>query len=167
MSYRYPWGLVLLVCLSFVPEVALSSSPVLPPLIAQTDTGAQKLFDEGLALFKEGSAESYQQAIRKWEQALPLWQKAGNKEKEALLNLALGSVYDDLGFKQKALEYYNQALPLYRAIKDRAGEAVTLNNIGAVYDDLAIILFVKALIGSLSNKISQNKQLILIQLVRE
>jgi hypothetical protein len=33
--------------------------------------------------------------------------------------------------------------------------------------DLAIILFVKALIGSLSNKISQNKQLILIQLVRE
>ncbi|UXE62645.1 MAG: hypothetical protein KA717_07860 [Woronichinia naegeliana WA131] len=34
-------------------------------------------------------------------------------------------------------------------------------------NDLAIILFVKALIGSLSNKISQNKQLILIQLVRE
>jgi len=103
MSYRYPWGLVLLFCLSFVPEVALGSSPVLPRLIAQTDTQAQQLSDEGWALFKEGSAESLQQAIRKWEQALSLWQKVGNKEQEALLNLALGRVYDDLGFKPKAL----------------------------------------------------------------
>ena len=136
MSYRYPWGLVLLVCLSFVPEVALASSPILPRLIAQTDTQAQQLSDEGFALFKEGSAESYQQAIRKWKQALSLWQKVGNKEQEALLNLFLGRVYDDLGFKPKALEYYNQALTLYQALKDRAGEATTLNNIGAVYDAL-------------------------------
>ena len=136
MSYRYPWGLVLLVCLSFVPEVALASSPVFPWLIAQTDTQAQKLFDEGEALFDEGSAESYQQAIRKWEQALPLWQKSENKEQEALLNLALGRVYNLLGFKQKALEYYNQALTLYQTLKDRAGEATTLNNIGLVYDAL-------------------------------
>ena len=105
MSYRHPWGLVLLVCLSFVPEVALASSPVLPRLIAQTDTQAQQLFNEGRALFKEGSAESLQQAIRKWEQALSLWQKVGNKEQEALLNLALGRVYGDLGFKPKALAY--------------------------------------------------------------
>ena len=136
MSYRYPWGLVLLFCLSFVPEVALGSSPVLPRLIAQTDTQAQQLSDEGWALFHEGSAESYQQAIRKWEQALPLWQKVGNKEQEALINLALGMVYDLLGFKPKALEYYDQALTLYQVLKDRAGEANTLNNIGVIYDAL-------------------------------
>ena len=59
MNYRYPWGLVLLVGLSCAPEVALASSPLFPRLIAQTDTQAQKLFDEGWALFKEGSAESY------------------------------------------------------------------------------------------------------------
>ena len=99
MSYRYPWGLVLLVCLSFVPEVALASSPILPRLIAQADTQAQQLFNEGMTLFQQGSAESLQQAIRKWEQALTLWEKVGNKEQEALLNLALGRVYDDLGFK--------------------------------------------------------------------
>ena len=136
MSYRYPWGLVLLVCLFFVPEVALAASPVLPRLIAQTDTQAQQLSDEGWALFEEGSAESLQQAIRKWEQALPFWQKMGNKEQEALLNLSLGRLYSDLGFKAKALAYYNQALTLYQALKDREGEATTLNNIGHVYSAL-------------------------------
>jgi CHAT domain-containing protein/Tfp pilus assembly protein PilF len=136
MSYRYPWGLVLLVCLSFVPEVALASSAVFPRLIAQTDTQAQQLYDEGWTLLEEGSAESLKQAIRKWEQALSLWQKLGNKEQQAVINLALGRVYDLLGFKPKALEHYNQALTLYQSLKDRAGEAITLNNIGAVYNDL-------------------------------
>jgi CHAT domain-containing protein/Tfp pilus assembly protein PilF len=136
MNYRHSWGLVLLVCLSFVPEIAQASFPILPRLIAQTDSQAQQLSDEGFALFKKGSGESSQQAIRKWEQALSLWQKVGNKEQEALLNLALGRVYDDLGFKPKALEYYNQALTLYQALKDRAGEAITLSNIGLVYDAL-------------------------------
>ena len=46
MSYRYPCGFVLLVCLSFVPEVALASSPVFPRLIAQADTQAQQLLYE-------------------------------------------------------------------------------------------------------------------------
>jgi tetratricopeptide (TPR) repeat protein len=102
-------------------------------IIAQTDTEAQKLSDEGWALFKEGSAESLQQAIKKWEQALPLWQKVGNKEQESLLNVALGRVYSNLGFKPKALAYYNQALTLYQALKDYAWEATTLSNIGLVY----------------------------------
>ena len=136
MNYRHPWGLVLLVCLSFVPEVALASSPIFPRLIAQTDTQAQQLYDEGWTLLEEGSAESLKQAIRKWEQALSFWQKLGNKEQQAVINLALGRVYDLLGFKPKALEHYNQALTLYQVLKDRAGEANTLNNIGAVYDAL-------------------------------
>jgi tetratricopeptide (TPR) repeat protein len=97
---------------------------------------AQKLFDEGMQLFQQGTAESLQQAIAKWEAALPLWRKLGDKAQEAFINLALGRVYDLLGFKPKALEYYNQALPIYRAVGDRAGEATTLNNIGRVYDAL-------------------------------
>jgi len=126
----------LLLAGSVSPLVMATEVTLAQNIIAQTDTQAEQLLDDGWALFKEGSAESLQQAIRKWEQALPLWQKVGNQEKEALLNLALGRVYDDLGFKPKALEYYDQALPLYRTIKDRAGEATTLNNIGRVYDDL-------------------------------
>jgi CHAT domain-containing protein/tetratricopeptide (TPR) repeat protein len=126
----------LLLAGSVSPLVMATEVTFTQNIIAQTDTQAQKLSDEGWALFDEGSAESYQQAIRKWEQALPLWQKVGNKEQESLLNVALGRVYSNLGFKPKALAYYNQALTLYRAIKDRAGEATTLNNIGGVYDDL-------------------------------
>ncbi|NCS12159.1 MAG: tetratricopeptide repeat protein [Microcystis aeruginosa G13-09] len=89
-----------------------------------------------MQLFQQGTAESYQQAITKWEQALPLWRNVGDKAQEAFINLALGRVYDLLGFKPKALEYYNQALPLYQSLKDRTGEATTLNNIGSVYDAL-------------------------------
>ncbi|MEG3837296.1 tetratricopeptide repeat protein, partial [Microcoleus sp. Z1_C3] len=49
---------------------------------------------------------------------------------------SIGSVYSELGEKQKALEYYSQSLPLRRAVGDRSGEASTLNNIGLVYSDL-------------------------------
>ena len=105
MSYRYPWGFVLLVCLSFVPEVALASSPVFPRLIAQADTQAQQLLYEGMTLFQQGSAESLQQAIRKWEQTLPLWQAVGDRLGEATTLNNIGSVYNYLGEKQKALDY--------------------------------------------------------------
>jgi CHAT domain-containing protein/tetratricopeptide (TPR) repeat protein len=136
MSHRYPWGLVLLVCLSFVPEVAMASSPVLSRLIAQTDIQAQKLFDEGMALFNQGTAESYQQAIIKLEAALPLWRKLGDKSEEAKTLVWIGFVYDKLGFKAKALEYYNQALPIYQTLKDLRGIGDTLNNTGLVYRQL-------------------------------
>ncbi len=48
----------------------------------------------------------------------------------------IGTVYADLGEKQKALPYFTQALPLYKAVMDRFGEAITLNNIGIAYDAL-------------------------------
>jgi tetratricopeptide (TPR) repeat protein len=50
----------------------------------------------------------------------------------ALLN-SLGSVYFDLGERQKALEYFNQALMLFRAEKQRWYEAITLSSIGNLY----------------------------------
>ncbi len=142
-SNRYHLGLILSLCLSFCPETVNAYPQItqikLPPqLIAQTDTHiqAQQLFDEGMQLFQQGTAESLQEAITKWETALPLWRTLGDKAQEAFTNLALGRVYDLLGFKTQALEYYNQALPIYREIKERAGQATTLSNVGRVYSDL-------------------------------
>ena len=48
----------------------------------------------------------------------------------------IGSLYNDLGEKQKALIYFNQALPLQRSVEDRRGEAITLGNMGTDYSDL-------------------------------
>jgi CHAT domain-containing protein/tetratricopeptide (TPR) repeat protein len=97
---------------------------------------AQKALEKGLAFYKEGSAESLRQAIKNFEIALQLWQKVGNKAKQALSLVGIGTVYSALGEKHKALEYYNRALPLLRAVGDRGGEAATLNNIGVLYDNL-------------------------------
>ncbi len=131
---------LLLLLASGVSILPISQPGIVPPVQAQTNetkkAEAERLFNEGMQLFQQGTAESYQQAITKWEQALPLWRNVGDKAQEALINLALGRVYNLLGFKPKALEYYNQALPIYQALKDRAGEATTLNNIGGVYNDL-------------------------------
>jgi CHAT domain-containing protein len=60
----------------------------------------------------------------------------GDRSGEAVTLNNIGSLYSDLGEKQKALEYYSQSLPLYRAVGDRSGEATTLNNIGGVYSEL-------------------------------
>ena len=97
---------------------------------------AKRLFDEGFQLYKQGTAESLRQARAKFVEALKLWQQVDDKAGQALALVGIGSVYSDLGEKQKALESYNQALPLIRAVGDRGGEATTLNNIGSVYSDL-------------------------------
>ncbi|MFM6407474.1 MAG: tetratricopeptide repeat protein, partial [Microcystis sp.] len=113
---------LLLLLASGVSILPISQPGIVPPVQAQTNetkkAEAERLFNEGMQLFQQGTAESYQQAITKWEQALPLWRNLGDKAQEALINLALGRVYDLLGFKPKALEYYNQALPIYQSLKD-------------------------------------------------
>jgi CHAT domain-containing protein/tetratricopeptide (TPR) repeat protein len=97
---------------------------------------AERMFFEAYRLHRQGSADSLRMAIQKYLASLPLWRTAGDRYEEALTQQGIGSVYSDLGEKQKALEYYNQALPLMRAVGDSAGEAITLSNIGVVYDDL-------------------------------
>ena len=76
----------------------------------------------------------------------------------------LGRCLEIQGRSPEAATYYRQAIAVAQQLEPDDG---VKRRIGALQSDLAIILFVKALIGSLSNKISQNKQLILIQLVRE
>jgi len=60
----------------------------------------------------------------------------GDRTGEAATLGNIGSVYSDLGEKQKALDYYHQALPIVRAVGDRGDEARTLHSIGSVYSDL-------------------------------
>jgi tetratricopeptide (TPR) repeat protein len=143
--HQKPLGLILWLCFCLGSET-VNAYPQKTPThltpswqhVAQTKTSnqAQQLLDEGMQLFNQGTAESLQQAITKWEAALPLWREAGDKSKEALTLLRIGSVYDDLGEKQKALSNYNQALPLRRTVGDHSGEAITLLSIGLVYNEL-------------------------------
>lgn len=59
-----------------------------------------------------------------------------DRTQEATTLNNIGSVYDNIGQRQKALEYYNQALPIRKAVDDLAGVAQTLNNIGALNDNI-------------------------------
>ncbi len=125
------------------PITAVVANPSLTEIAQESDANAEDIhaaaeeaYQEGLQLYKEGTAESLREAIVKWEEALKLWQQVGDQPQQALLFLAIGRVYDDLGEQQQALGYFNQALPLYRAVGNRGREANTLNNLGAIYDDL-------------------------------
>ena len=119
----------------------LTLSLLTAPLAAQTDQAttratAERLLNEGLQLRDEGSKDSLQQAIKKFAQAQPLFHALNDGSHEALTFLAIGSIYEPLGEKQKALDNYNQALPIFRVAGDRNGEAVTLGNVGNVYNAL-------------------------------
>ncbi|MEG4484081.1 CHAT domain-containing protein [Microcoleus sp. D2_18a_B4] len=105
---------------------------------AQTNSSeaATKALNEGLELSNQGTAEALRSAIVKLEKALKLYREAGDRRGEATTLYNIGSVYSELGEKQKALEYYSQSLPLFRAVGPRRGEARTLNNIGSVYSAL-------------------------------
>ncbi|MEG4850975.1 CHAT domain-containing protein [Microcoleus sp. B5-D4] len=105
---------------------------------AQTNSNdaAKTAFQEAMRLSQQGTEEALRGAIVKYEEALKLYRKAGDRRGEATTLSNIGSVYSDLGEKQKALEYFGQSLPLWRAVGDRGGEARTLNNIGVVYSDL-------------------------------
>jgi tetratricopeptide (TPR) repeat protein len=105
---------------------------------AQTNSSeaAQKVYEEAEKLYEQGTAEALRGAIVKFEEALKLYRSAGDRPRGSYHPHSIGSVYSDLGEKQKALEYYSQSLPLFRAVGDRRGEATTLNNIGLVYSDL-------------------------------
>ncbi|MEM7717465.1 MAG: tetratricopeptide repeat protein, partial [Cyanobacteria bacterium P01_A01_bin.68] len=68
-----------------------------------TRAEAEKLINEGAQLFKQGTAESLTKAREKLQAALVLWEKLEDKSWQAVTLLGIGSVYDDLGEKQKAL----------------------------------------------------------------
>jgi tetratricopeptide (TPR) repeat protein len=102
----------------------------------QQKGAADAVLNEGIKLYRKGTAESLGAAIAKFEEAARLYSAMGDRSGEATTLNNIGSVYSDLGEKQKALSYFNQALPLRKAVGDRSGEATTLNNIRAVNQSL-------------------------------
>ena len=135
---RYGLAVSALILLG-VPAVAAPSAIKISQGVSQQGGGspaAERALTEGVQLYYQRTAESLRKAIAKWEEALKLYRQAGDTSGQAVSLLALGSVYDALGEKQKALEYYSQSLPLTRVVGDRGAEALTLNNIGLVYSEL-------------------------------
>jgi len=49
---------------------------------------------------------------------------------------SLGSIYNQLGDRQKAIDYYNKALEIRQAREDKYGESYTLSAIGSTYSQL-------------------------------
>lgn len=97
---------------------------------------AERALLEAEVLRSQGTAESLTKSVEKYSQAATLYHLAGDLADEQTALNNLGSVYDDLGDKEKALEWYERALRLARDTSDRDGEAVTLNNIGTLYDSI-------------------------------
>jgi tetratricopeptide (TPR) repeat protein len=84
---------------------------------AQTNSSdaALKVYFEAQELYEQGTAEAKRSAIAKYKEVLKLYREAGDRSGEATTLNNIGSVYSELGQKQKALEYYSQSLPLSRA----------------------------------------------------
>jgi CHAT domain-containing protein len=72
----------------------------------------------------------------------------GERQREAATLHGLGTVYDQLGERQKALDYCNQALSLSRAVGDRFGEAAALFSLARVERDRSHLTEARAQIES-------------------
>ncbi|NJM76917.1 MAG: tetratricopeptide repeat-containing protein [Acaryochloridaceae cyanobacterium RU_4_10] len=75
-------------------------------------------FKEGERLHQQQVVESLRKAIIKFEEARQLFHSGKNTAGEATTLNNIGSIYSDLGEKQKALDYYAQALRLKKAVGD-------------------------------------------------
>ena len=97
---------------------------------------ARKLNADAIVKMSEGTAVSLQAALTIYQESLVLWRELNNRSMEAETLDNIGTIYSNLGEKQKALDYYNQALKLERSLGARAKEAAVLSNIGVVFSDL-------------------------------
>ncbi|MDJ0536470.1 MAG: tetratricopeptide repeat protein [Xenococcaceae cyanobacterium MO_207.B15] len=97
---------------------------------------ANRLFEEGKKLYQQGTQESLLQALEKLQKALPLYQAINKPLEESVTLFLIGTVYNDLGSRQKALDYYNQVLSISRKLSDLLAEAMILRHIGNVYDSI-------------------------------
>ncbi len=70
------------------------------------------------------------------ERGLVLAQKLDNQQQQAILLSNIGSIYAELGDKQKAMLCYEQALLIVRQLGDAEGESSLLNSIASVHLDL-------------------------------
>jgi tetratricopeptide (TPR) repeat protein len=110
---------------------------VSPPLVAQTKSDADKLFQEGLQLFEKArSNEDMQKAAQKCEEALGIFRTLGSRKAEGNALMTLGDIYGDLGQRPKAEAYYQKSLAICRELSDIEGEAYILGHLGSIYADV-------------------------------
>jgi len=74
--------------------------------------------------------------VAQHEQKLAEARAARDLKAEAEELNTLGSLYRQLGERQKGVDYCNEALALERSSGDRDGEAVSLTTLGRIYTDL-------------------------------
>ncbi|HEX8736010.1 MAG TPA: CHAT domain-containing tetratricopeptide repeat protein [Pyrinomonadaceae bacterium] len=99
-------------------------------------TLAAKLNADALLKINEGTAVAMQAALTIYQESMQLWRELKNASMEAETLDNIGTIYSNLGEKQKALDYYNQALVIEQALGARDKEAAVLSNIGVVLSDL-------------------------------
>ena len=86
-------------------------------------------------LYLQQNADAMRSAIEKHLEALQYWRAANDAKEESATLSTIGTVYKDVGEKQKALEYLNQGLQVARAAGDKIGEAWALDGLGNVYQE--------------------------------
>ena len=86
-------------------------------------------------LYRQQNADAMRSAIQKHLEALQYWRAAGDAKEESATLSTIGTVYKDVGEKQKALEYLNQGLQVARTTGDKIGEAWALDGLGNVYQE--------------------------------
>ncbi|MBD2654775.1 tetratricopeptide repeat protein [Synechocystis sp. FACHB-383] len=93
-------------------------------------------FNQAQSLEIKNSSESLYKAIELYENSLILYRQLDDGQNVSIVLNNIGSLYSDLGDKQKALDYYNQALVISKQVGDLSSEGTNLNNIGLIYSDL-------------------------------
>src|SRR5437667_6393546 len=83
-----------------------------------------------------GTTESRKAALVKYQEALSLARTLGDKQEEARVLYAIGSVYYYLDQMNNTIDFYSQALAIRKAIADNRGQAQALTAIGIVLVDL-------------------------------
>ncbi|QIZ72850.1 tetratricopeptide repeat protein [Oxynema aestuarii] len=106
----------------------------------ETASEAQQLFDRGVEFAGKNTIPDLVAAIEALEMARSLWSKTGDRDREVLTLLELGSLYKALGATTPARERYNEALTFYQERGDRLLEAFILAQIGSLYAEDAIQL---------------------------
>ena len=88
------------------------------------------------ATAQDQSPSTLQVQITQHEQRLAEARAAQHLNDEAAELNTLGSLYRQVGQRQKGVDYCNEALAIERGSSDRSGEAASLNMLGRIYTDM-------------------------------
>lgn len=85
-----------------------------------------------VALSHQETAQAKSQAIQKYQESVEHWRAGKDAKEESAALGTIGTLYKDLGEKEKALEFINQGLQVARTAGDQRGEAWALTALADV-----------------------------------